>query len=120
MCYLNKYEVLIAGAKVKFYILLLFLHVFSLFVFLHFFYLFAFFYFFAFFLFLCINSWRRRVSFGIFLFLKNFLYIFIFVFVRTVHTNFHAKSGLCSSKNERVMLNLVFGALFAFFSLFVY
>ena len=24
-------------------------------------------------------------------------------------TNFHAKSGLCSSKNKRVMLNLVFG-----------
>ena len=26
-------------------------------------------------------------------------------FVQTVHTNFYAKSGLCSSRNERVMLN---------------
>ena len=31
--------------------------------------------------------------------------------VWTVHKNLHAKSGLCSSKNERVMLNLVFGAI---------
>ena len=31
-------------------------------------------------------------------------------FCRGVHMNFHAKSGLCSSKNELVMLNLVFGA----------
>ena len=29
-------------------------------------------------------------------------------FVRIVNTNFHEKSGLCSSKNERVMVNLVF------------
>ena len=35
----------------------------------------------------------------------------VLVFVWTVHTNFHAKSGLCSSKNEWVMLNLVFGSL---------
>ena len=28
-------------------------------------------------------------------------------FVQTVHMNFHAKSGLCSSRNERVMLNFV-------------
>ena len=28
-------------------------------------------------------------------------------FVCTVHTNFLAKSGLCSSRNELVMLNLV-------------
>ena len=28
------------------------------------------------------------------------------VFFRTVHTNFHAKSGVCSSKNERVMLEI--------------
>ena len=32
-------------------------------------------------------------------------------FVRTVHKNFHAKSQLCSSGNEWVMVNLVFGAL---------
>ena len=32
-----------------------------------------------------------------------------FVLVQTVHMNFHAKSGLCSSKNEQVMLNLVLG-----------
>ena len=31
-------------------------------------------------------------------------------FVKTVYTNFHAKSGLCSSRNDRIMLNLVFGA----------
>ena len=31
-------------------------------------------------------------------------------FVRTVHMNFYVKSGLCSSTNERVMLNLVMGA----------
>jgi hypothetical protein len=37
------------------------------------------------------------------------LYYFVLLyFVRTVHTNFHAKSGLCSSRNEWVMLNLVF------------
>ena len=35
--------------------------------------------------------------------------ILVVEFVWTVHTNFHAKSGLCSSKNERVMLNLVLG-----------
>ena len=29
-------------------------------------------------------------------------------FVQTVHTNFHAKYGLCSSRNEWVMLKLVF------------
>ena len=36
--------------------------------------------------------------FGIFWYFLVFL-----VFVRTIHTNFHAKSGVCSSKNERVM-----------------
>ena len=32
-------------------------------------------------------------------------------FVWTVHINFHVKSGACSSKNDWVMLNLVFGAV---------
>ena len=54
----DKYEVLIAGAKVQFFcIWLLFLHVFLLLCF------FIFLNLFAFFLFLCINSWRRRVFF---------------------------------------------------------
>ena len=35
-------------------------------------------------------------------------------FVRTVHTNFHAKFGLCSSRNERVMLNLAIWWPFCF------
>ena len=46
-----------------------------------------------------------------FLVLYFFVHFVLLYFVRTVHTNFHAKSGLCSSKNERVMLNLVFGAV---------
>ena len=35
-------------------------------------------------------------------------------FVRTIHMNFHAKSGLCSSRNERVMLNFVIWRPFCF------
>ena len=50
---INKYEVLIAGAKVQFFILLLFLHV-LFFLCFCIFYLFAFL---RFLLFLCINSW---------------------------------------------------------------
>ena len=42
--------------------------------------------------------------------MSTFVLFVLLYFVWTVHTNFHAKSGLCSSKNERVMLNLVFGA----------
>ena len=38
-------------------------------------------------------------------------FVIICDFVQTVHTNFHAKSGLCSSRNEWVMRNLVFGAI---------
>ena len=94
-------------------------------LFLHFyiFLAFAFLLYFAF----CTHSWRRRVfifvfflHFCIFLHfvliagageffyvLLHFLYFCIFW---AVHTNFHAKSGLCSSTNERVMLNLVLGA----------
>ena len=37
--------------------------------------------------------------------------IFFLEFVETVHINIHAKSGLCGSRNERVMLNLVFSPL---------
>ena len=67
------------------------------------------------------NSWRRRV------FLYFYLFAFLHFCVRIAgtfwhfdilrfwyfdifNTNFHAKSGLCSSKNEWVMLNLVFGS----------
>ena len=35
-------------------------------------------------------------------------------FVQTVHTNFHAKSGLCGSRNERVMLNFAIWRPFCF------
>ena len=35
-------------------------------------------------------------------------------FVWTVHMNFHAKSGLCSSRNELVMLNLAIWWPFCF------
>ena len=119
--FFNKYEVLIAGAKVKFYILLLFLHVFLFLCFC------IFFIFLLFFLFLCINSWRRRVLFLVFLiFLVFFCFFWFFwyfwyfwiliflVFVRTVHTNFHEKSGLCSSRNEWVLLNFVIWRPFCF------
>ena len=46
------------------------------------------------------------------LYLKNawvmstFVLFVLLYFVWTVNTNFHAKSGVCSSKNEWVMLNL--------------
>ena len=42
------------------------------------------------------------------LYFCTFLHLY---FVRTVHTNFYAKSGVSSSKNELVMLNLVFSAV---------
>ena len=35
-------------------------------------------------------------------------------FVRTIHTNFHAKFGLCSSRNERVMHNFAIWRPFCF------
>ena len=41
-------------------------------------------------------------------------------FVQTVHTNFHAKSGLCSSRNERVMLNFVNWRPFCFWRPFYF
>ena len=42
--------------------------------------------------------------FSIFWYFLAFLVFLVFlVFFRTIHTNFHAKSGVCSSKNERVM-----------------
>ena len=41
-------------------------------------------------------------------------------FVQSVHTNFHAKSGLCSSRNERVMLNFVIWRPFCFWRLFYF
>ena len=37
-----------------------------------------------------------------------------FVFQNFVHTNFHAKSGLCSTGNERVMLNFAIWRSFCF------
>ena len=42
------------------------------------------------------------------LYFCTFLYLY---FVRTFHTNFYAKSGVSSSKNERVMLNFVFSTV---------
>ena len=35
-------------------------------------------------------------------------------FVRTVHMHFHTKSGLCSSRNERAMLNFEIWRPFCF------
>merc|ERR1711997_272268 len=52
---------------------------------------------------------------GPFCFLAAILFFKILSkFVQTVHTNFHAKSGLCSSRNERVMLNFVIWWPFCF------
>ena len=34
--------------------------------------------------------------------------------MQTVHTNFHAKSGLCGARNERVMLNFAIWRPFCF------
>ena len=39
------------------------------------------------------------------------MYFLHFYFVRTVHTNFYAKSAVSSSKNECIMLYLVFSAI---------
>ncbi len=44
----------------------------------------------------------------------HFVFWWHFVFQNFVHTNFHAKSGLCSSRNERVMLNFVIWRPFVF------
>ena len=95
----NKYEVLIAGAKVHFFILLLFLHVFLFLCFCIFKNLF------------CVFSLFVNLYLEPRLYFLYFLYFCIFVFVRTVHMNFHAKSELCSLKNERVMFILVFGSI---------
>ena len=42
------------------------------------------------------------------LYFCTFLHLY---FVQIVHTNFCAKSGVSSSKNEHVMFNLVFSAV---------
>ena len=44
----------------------------------------------------------------------HFVFNILSKFVQTVHTNFHVKSGLCSSRNERVMLNFVIWRPFCF------
>ena len=55
------------------------------------------------------------VIWGPFCFLAAILFFQILSkFVQTVHTNFHAKSGLCSSRNERVMLNFAIWRPFCF------
>ena len=41
-----------------------------------------------------------------FLLFVLFVLLYFLYFVLTIHTNFHAKSGVCSSKNEWVMVNL--------------
>ena len=59
------------------------------------------------------------VIWGPFCFLAAILFSQILSkFVQTVHTNFHAKSGLCSSRNERVMLNFAIWQPFCFFKFF--
>ena len=79
----------------------------------------------------CTNSWRRRVFFVLLYFLYfyiffgflsffeflYFLYFFYFCtlsFGWTVHMNFHAKSGVCSSKNAWVMSTFVLFVLFLY------
>ena len=55
------------------------------------------------------------VIWGLFCFLAAILFFKILSkFVQTVHTNFHAESGLCSSRNERVMLNFAIWRPFCF------
>ena len=52
---------------------------------------------------------------GPFCFLAGILFFKILSkFVQTVHTNFHSKSGLCSSRNEPVMLNFLIWRPFCF------
>ena len=52
---------------------------------------------------------------GPFCFLAGILFFKILSkFVQTVHTNFHSKSGLCSSRNEPVMLNFFIWRPFCF------
>ena len=82
----------------------------------------AFFCSFCMFLYFLSNSWRRRVfyfctfcAFYIFEFLHllrffeclYFLYFCTLSFGWTVHMNFHAKSGVCSSKNGWVISTFV-------------
>ena len=51
---------------------------------------------------------------GHFIFLQPFCFLKKSKFGQTVHTNFHAKSGLYSSRNEQVMLNFVIWQPFCF------
>ena len=53
--------------------------------------------------------WAQFCDLGAILFFKIFS-----KFVQIVHTNFHAKSGLCSSRNEWVLLNFVIWRPFCF------
>ena len=46
------------------------------------------------------------------------LYFFTFSFGWTVHTNFYAKSGVCSSKNDWVMSTFILTCFFVLFVLF--
>ena len=55
--------------------------------------------------------------FGLFV-LLYFLYCCTFWFGWTVHMNFHAKSGVCSSKNDRVMSTFVLMYFLYFCNLF--
>ena len=52
--------------------------------------------------------------------LLYFLYFCTFSFGWTVHMNFHAKSGVCSSKNDWVMSTFVLMYFFVLFLYFLY
>ena len=63
------------------------------------------------------NSWRASAFFCSFVFLAAILFL---EFVQTVHMNFHAKSGVCSSKNGWVMSTFVLMYLCTFLYFFLY
>ena len=58
------------------------------------------------------KSWSLRVKNGSYMSTLDLFLLFtllvLLYFVWLVHTKFHAKSGVCSSKNEWVTQNLVF------------
>ena len=67
----------------------------------------------VFYIFLYFLHFLRFCIFGLFCFYFCTFVFYTFILchlVRTIHTNFHAKSGVCSSKIELVMLNFVFCA----------
>ena len=67
---------------------------------------------------LCSSRWASSAQFcdlaAILFFGGHFVFLKKSKFGQTVHTNFHAKSGLYSSRNEQVMLNFVIWRPFCF------